>query len=167
MSVVKVWDCSILQVYDVKLEQFLCRNKYFGRALSVEGFEEALCQYLNNGERLRLDLIPAMLERLESLKNVLESLQTFRFYTSSLLIIYESKDDPHGLSSSEDSRDSYDSSHSDVGILVDVRMIDFAHATYEGFQDDSSLHIGPDSGFIFGLENLIDVLKHILDKYSA
>jgi inositol-hexakisphosphate kinase len=40
---------------------------------------------------------------------------------------------------------------------VDVRMIDFAHSTHSGFQNDTTVHTGPDQGYLFGLKNLIDV----------
>lgn len=43
---------------------------------------------------------------------------------------------------------------------VDVRIIDFAHSTHQGLADPVS-YTGPDSGFIFGLENMISILKNI------
>lgn len=46
---------------------------------------------------------------------------------------------------------------------VDVRMIDFAHATHSGV-DCGKEHQGPDTGYIFGLNNLIKVLQEILDE---
>lgn len=44
--------------------------------------------------------------------------------------------------------------------IVDVRIIDFAHSTHQGLADPVS-YTGPDSGFIFGLENMISILKNI------
>jgi hypothetical protein len=37
--------------------------------------------------------------------------------------------------------------------LVDVRIIDFAHSTHQGLKD-STLHDGPDRGFINGIQVL-------------
>jgi hypothetical protein len=49
---------------------------------------------------------------------------------------------------------------------VDVRMIDFAHATHSGLESNNSAshqtHSGPDAGYIFGLSNLINVLREII-----
>ena len=40
-----------------------------------------------------------------------------------------------------------------------VHMIDFAHSTYRGFLDDTPVHQGPHCGFLFGLQNLIDLFE--------
>lgn len=68
---------------------YLCRNKYYGRGLSSEGFREALFQFLHNGKGLRRDLFEPILNKLRSLKAVLEKQASYRFYSSSLLVIYE------------------------------------------------------------------------------
>lgn len=47
-------------------------------------------------------------------------------------------------------------SHGNSHPKVDVRMIDFAHATYK-----DSRYEGPDHGYIFGLENLIKIFQSI------
>lgn len=49
--------------------------------------------------------------------------------------------------------------------LVDVRIIDFAHVTYRGV-DDPVVYQGPDQGFLFGLENMISILRNIEREYS-
>uniref|UniRef100_A0A4W5KD81 Kinase n=1 Tax=Hucho hucho TaxID=62062 RepID=A0A4W5KD81_9TELE len=81
-----------MQVYQMDTGHYLCRNKYYGRSLSIEGFRHALHQYLHNGASLRKDLFEPMLCKLRSLKAVLERQTTYRFYSSSLLIIYEGKE---------------------------------------------------------------------------
>jgi len=89
--------CVSLQVYQVNTGHYLCRNKYYGRSLSVEGFRHALSQYMDNGLGLRTDLFEPILSKLGSLKAVLEGHASYRFYSSSLLIIYEGKVRlPHG-----------------------------------------------------------------------
>lgn len=71
---------------------YLCRNKYYGRGLSIEGFRHALYQFMHNGTQLRRDLFEPILSKLRSLKAVLERQASYRFYSSSLLIIYEGKE---------------------------------------------------------------------------
>ncbi|KAJ3603391.1 hypothetical protein NHX12_031133 [Muraenolepis orangiensis] len=83
-----------MQVYQVDTGHYLCRNKYYGRSLSAEGFRLALYQYLHNGLGLRRDLFEPILRKLGNLKEVLEEQSSYRFYSSSLLIIYEGKVSP-------------------------------------------------------------------------
>ncbi|KAI1890346.1 hypothetical protein AGOR_G00152790 [Albula goreensis] len=81
-----------MQVYQMDTGHYLCRNKYYGRGLSIEGFRHALHQYMHNGAQLRKDLFEPILGKLRSLKAVLERQASYRFYSSSLLIIYEGKE---------------------------------------------------------------------------
>ncbi|XP_047188403.1 inositol hexakisphosphate kinase 1 [Scophthalmus maximus] len=81
-----------MQVYQLNTGHYLCRNKYYGRGLSIEGFRQALYQYMHNGKGLRQDLFETILSKLRSLKAVLERQTSYRFYSSSLLIIYEGKE---------------------------------------------------------------------------
>ncbi|XP_029990341.1 inositol hexakisphosphate kinase 1 isoform X2 [Sphaeramia orbicularis] len=92
-----------MQVYQLNTGHYLCRNKYYGRGLSIEGFRQALYQYMHNGRGLRRDLFEPILNKLRSLKAVLEKQASYRFYSSSLLIIYEGKEPegPPGLSSGQ------------------------------------------------------------------
>lgn len=229
--------------------KFKCRNKYYGRKLGVEGFREGLMEFLHNGNRLRTDALVPLVDNLLELKAVLQSLDTFRFYTSSLLLIYEgldpelcgdneatdedmicktesrslaptttnfshhipklsksidnflrtkSQEDPisslaeksllmHTSNSSEGfsektgkgihcgtpcfnlgSSCSTPSTSSLSAESVDVRLIDFAHATHNGLDLGHSVkpHTGADAGFIFGLSNLIKELQEIIHANS-
>ena len=49
---------------------------------------------------------------------------------------------------------------------VDVRMIDFAHTTCRDYREDSVVHEGQDSGYIFGLQNLITIISE-LEEHSS
>lgn len=42
-------------------------------------------------------------------------------------------------------------------------MIDFAHTTCRHYGEDSVVHEGQDSGFIFGLQNLISIISQLED----
>ncbi|KAL4646344.1 inositol hexakisphosphate kinase 1-like, partial [Arapaima gigas] len=168
-----------MQVYQVDTQHYLCRNKYYGRGLSVEGFRQALCQFVHNGVGLRRDLFEPVLDKLHRLKELLERQVSYRFYSSSLLIIYEGKE-PHTGSKHRPSGQqpvwdigkghgpSEPPSHLKPQVpsppFVDVRMIDFAHTTFKGFRDDPTVYHGPDKGFVFGLESLIRVLEGIQEE---
>uniref|UniRef100_A0A3P9IVJ4 Kinase n=1 Tax=Oryzias latipes TaxID=8090 RepID=A0A3P9IVJ4_ORYLA len=135
-----------MQVYQPSTGHYLCRNKYYGRGLSSDGFRQALYQYLHNGRCLRRDLFQPILSKLRRLKAVLEKQASYRFYSSSLLIIYEGKVRPGKLP------------------LVDLRMIDFAHSTFKGFRGDTAVHDGPDRGYMLGLESLIEILESLREE---
>ena len=114
-------------------------------------------------------------------------LDKLSFFYSSLLILYEglhkenpkptdrmrhfSKRDSFGDDDLEDFEDVDDACHHHdhdddddchhgpaQEDLVTVKIIDFAHATFEGFLADPIVHIGPDAGFLKGLDTLLDIL---------
>jgi hypothetical protein len=114
--------------------------------LNIDEFRLSLIQYIDNGREKRFDILPKIIERLESLYLVINSLSKYRFYSGSLLIVYD------GSTQSN---------------LIDVRMIDFAN-TIRGTNDESSNnHSGPDKGYLCGLERLIGFFREISnDKES-
>ena len=80
------------QVYQCNTGHFVCHNKYYGRRLDANSVKETLCHFLQNGYRLRVELIDPIIEQLQALYNTLSKLITFRFYSSSLLIMYDGAD---------------------------------------------------------------------------
>lgn len=154
---------------------FICRNKYYGRGLTADGFNEAIYQFFHNGSELKTDILVPIIQRLEQLHAIIEKQEAFRFYSSSLLIMYEGNDTNDTLPEEDDDqppsastvRESDNKSHhvtskSSADPLVEVKMIDFAHSTHRGFEDDSTIHNGPDQGYLFGLEHLINLFKKLL-----
>jgi len=79
------------------------------------------------------------IERLNILLRWMEIQNQYRFYSSSILFIYDS-----ALSTSPTPE-----------MKADVRMIDFAHVSE--IKDN-----GMDSGYIMGLRKLIDILKKLI-----
>lgn len=156
-----------MQVYQQNLGYYKCHNKYFGRSLNVEGFRQTLCHFLHDGIRFRFDILLPLIDRLQALTKAIEQLECFRFYTSSLLILYEGKG-PDG--NSNDCSEAPPPPPTKESAFtkklppspVDVRMIDFAHSVYSPKDE------GPDEGYLFGLRNLImqlQILKQ--DNLSA
>ncbi|XP_064605211.1 inositol hexakisphosphate kinase 1-like [Liolophura sinensis] len=193
-----------MQVYQASSGKYICHNKYYGRSLSVDGFKQALHQFLHNGHRLRTDVIHLFVAKLQQLYTVVEKQETFRFYSSSLLMMYDgaeltdtSSPSPQGnpgpstphpspaqnpntdnsvsLESLPSTSTSLSSDtlcdnhkHRTLGTpSVDVRMIDFAHATHKDFLQDVADHNGPDRGYLFGLENLTRLLREFQHSYST
>ena len=181
---------------------------------------ETLYQFLHNGMRLRLELVHPIIARLHQLLGMLTNQNTFRFYSSSLLIMYEGADwnrvDLKPPESSESDVDCSSGRYHQVGasasevdekLAVDkdanhpmdddaskfkdekcpadskdhsirngsysgspkisVRMIDFAHATHQGFLQDQTSHVGPDHGYIFGLKNLMQLFQRLYDDNTS
>ncbi|XP_049779049.1 inositol hexakisphosphate kinase 3-like [Schistocerca cancellata] len=216
-----------MQVYQVTTQRFVCRNKFFGRSLSVGGFQQAVRQFLHNGSHLRSDVLGPLIRRLEELAAVVTQQEATRFYTTSLLLIYDGLEhsctegkmkfdfEIRSLQNSavrqEEEKTAFmqgsrrsssvelldrplkELTTDEVGIVhrrcssvglfddaalqsplpsprppvttvaepsIDVRIIDFAHSTHKGM-DNPVIYSGPDRGFLFGLENMISILKGI------
>uniref|UniRef100_A0A8D0ECM2 Kinase n=1 Tax=Salvator merianae TaxID=96440 RepID=A0A8D0ECM2_SALMN len=145
-----------MQVYQAITDQYLCKDKYYGRKLSPDGFRQALYQFLHNGNHLRTDLVEPIVSQLKALLSIIKKQNSYRFYSSSLLIYYE------GLEKATPS-DCHPQGHcqNTKHPKVDVRMIDFAHTTYKGSRNHHTVYDGPDHGYIFGLENLVKIIKNI------
>ncbi len=204
-----------LQVYQSDSGQLMFMNKYHGRKLTLAGFKEALYQFFHDGRRLRRELLSPVLRRLREMQAALEACESYRFYSSSLLIIYDGdpprtptrprhrggeegdEDEPSDEDEEEDEEDEEEEEEGAFGFprsssasgsasvaggssnsgssrsshsageasspAVDVRMIDFAHTTCRHYGEDSVVHEGQDSGFIFGLQNLITIISQLED----
>lgn len=174
-------ECALLlsfpKVYQADAGHFLCKDKYYGRKLSPEGFRQTLQQFLCNGNHLRTDVLEPIILKLKALLSVIKKQSSYRFYSSSLLIIYDGKDsraemfvECHSETRLKQMDSSVPESLQDGGStepsspphpMVDVRMIDFAHSTFKGFRDDPTVHDGPDRGYVFGLESLINIMEQL------
>lgn len=195
-------------------------SKFQGRRLTLPDFKEALFQFFHSGRRLQRELLSPVLRKLRDMQAALEACESYRFYSSSLLIIYDGATAPHMHTAHQQPENSHmcseegdDEDHEDecgqenqaepemdeaeeVGQLegafsfanssspcsegsggksgesqvhsggssdpmVDVRMIDFAHTTCRHFQGDSVVYEGLDSGYLFGLQNLITIISEL------
>ena len=78
-----------MQRYDVQAQQWDMKDKYEGRKLTEEGFMDTLKQFFWNGQELRLAVMSAVLARLVLMRATLQQVKAWKFYSSSLLIVYE------------------------------------------------------------------------------
>ncbi|ESP00626.1 hypothetical protein LOTGIDRAFT_112151 [Lottia gigantea] len=157
-----------MQVYQVDTETYISQDKYFGRSLDVDGFHDSIQQFLHNGHRVRLDLIQDIIAKLTKLKKVLKDQDSFRFYSCSLLIMYDGIESGTKIFNNNsgtyfNSAQNHKQSQSSNGSVV-VKIIDFAHTTHRGFKDDEKHYEGPDKGFILGLGNLIKAFHSVEEK---
>ncbi|KAI7863538.1 hypothetical protein BDF14DRAFT_1355980 [Spinellus fusiger] len=143
-----------MQVYRSDKKQFYFENKYYGRQLNQDTFRNSLSAFLNNGEGCQTHHIPILVRKLRLLKRIIYSLDGYRFYASSLLVIYDG--------SRKSKR------------KIDIRIIDFAHCLTP---QEKQLHCnefsyppytdGPDMGYLLGLNTLIRTFKQIYREHKG
>ncbi|KAI9489029.1 hypothetical protein BDB00DRAFT_845324 [Zychaea mexicana] len=137
-----------MQVYKVNRRAYDVQDKYVGRNLTPQSFYETLRYFLHDGQRLLTRHIPALLRKLRRLVLLIQSLPGYRFFGSSLLIIYDGMD---------------------PSCPMDLRIIDFAHCvTLKEMQtsiNDMSWPPespdGPDRGYLLGLQTLIHAFEQM------
>ncbi|KAJ1962620.1 inositol polyphosphate kinase kcs1 [Dipsacomyces acuminosporus] len=78
-----------LQVYKADRNRYLFQDKYYGRSLNKFTFQRSLLEFLDNGEAVFAFLVPALLVKLRNLYRAVEQMHGFRFYGSSLLLVYD------------------------------------------------------------------------------
>uniref|UniRef100_A0A8D8XFF6 Kinase n=2 Tax=Cacopsylla melanoneura TaxID=428564 RepID=A0A8D8XFF6_9HEMI len=78
-----------MQVYQADSENYKKRDKYWGRELTEEGLKNALFCFFHNGYTLRVHVIRRVLHKLDKLRRVIEKQTSYRFYSCSLLVVYE------------------------------------------------------------------------------
>lgn len=83
-----------MQVYQADIDHYMKKDKYWGRELNEDGFKGALHNFFHNGFRLRVKVISKVLDKLEQMRRVIEKQSSYRFYSCSLLIVYEGYEEP-------------------------------------------------------------------------
>jgi len=130
-----------MKVYQLK-GSYKDYDRFYGRHLTPENITDGFYGFLDNGSSSpRFDIVPLVIEKLEKILDWFKTQQFFRFYSSSLLIVYEGN--PASFESTSYS-----------GPILDVRLIDFAHST-------PILDGKEDQGYIKGLHNVLQILSNI------
>ncbi|KAJ1665935.1 inositol polyphosphate kinase kcs1 [Coemansia sp. RSA 1646] len=78
-----------LQVFKADRNRYLFQDKYYGRSLNKFTFQRSLLEFLDNGENVMAYLIPSLLLKLKNLYRTVEQMHGFRFFGSSLLLVYD------------------------------------------------------------------------------
>ena len=126
--------CTGMRVWQPAAGRYKEHGRTFGYRLDESTMVAAFYEFLHDGTRLRLDLIPPLLTAMRSVRATMAAQHDYRFYGSSLLFSYA------GTPTSGTPR-------------VDVRMIDFAHVwpiTDAG---------GSDTGYLRGVDSIIGFLE--------
>jgi len=173
------------QRFSVANDSFEILDKYVGRNADESELRRLLEKFFTHKRLLRKDVINNVLGEICRIKKSLLDLEEYRFYSSSLLIIYEGllQEDKHEsqfLCELENSLDcenfelevlGRDRRHSSKyrkdeaqGCSVKMKIIDFANISVPTGGSDQSLHEGPDRGFLLGLNNLYVMLESLMEE---
>ncbi len=147
-----------IKLFDRETGEWSRKDKAWGRKLTDEKIVDGLKVFLH---RHSAAIIPILLDRLSEILAWFDRQTDYRFYSSSLLIVYEGSVDPKFLDSSQ----------------VRVGMVDFTHVygparnKFFSLHDDSLNNSGlnliqnqRDEGYIHGLKTLIKCLQIILEE---
>ncbi|KAJ9138648.1 Kinase [Pleurostoma richardsiae] len=162
-----------LQVWDVKTQSYIFRDKYYGRNLKAGAeFQEALTRFLYDGvdHSSILRHIPTVLHKLDQLEVIIRRLRGYRFYAASLLMFYDGDNSTgHDYDTAiEDSTTDFATDTEDVREgrksrknkrEIDFKMADFANSVTAGdLAKDKPCPpqhpTEPDRGFLRGLRTL-------------
>lgn len=120
---------------------FEFRDKYHGRRLKAGELVTEAAWFFHDGRSVRTDCVLLVLDKLHFIRDNVAVQKHFKFYSSSLLLVYEGA--PLDIAPR----------------AVDVRMIDFAHTQRSGGE--------PDKGYLFGVQNLIKIMSNVLQLQST
>ncbi|TVY68699.1 Inositol hexakisphosphate kinase [Lachnellula suecica] len=153
-----------LQVWDLKIQEYIFQDKYFGRELKAgREFQDALTRYLYDGIDYSsvLRKIPILLKKLSELEVLIRGLVGYRFYAASLLMFYEgAKPDKDESDSAATEKDVKDVKPVRPVKEISFKIADFANCvTKEDFASSARScpprhPNSPDRGFLRGLRSL-------------
>lgn len=177
-----------MQVWNVKKQEYLFEDKYFGRDLAAgRQFQDALTRFLYNGESYAsvTKKIPIILDKLAKLESMVVRLPGYRLYASSLLILYDGEkasiepsekeqtgDDKVNGQTNKQSKQkiSFADKHDDSGL--ELKIVDFANCVTgeDGIPPDTRCppqHPHDiDRGYLRGLRSLRLYFQRILKEVN-
>jgi len=138
------------------------KDKPWGSAVKASAMVEALKVYFHNGDRLRYDVVNAMIPKLKEIQSWFKAQQDFKFVGSSILYVYD------GASGTQYHLVlycwGYWQLHADDYLLetpkICVRLVDFAHTAY-------NKGAGLDNDYLVGLNNLVNYFEQVRRRQRA
>lgn len=176
-----------MQVYNVREQNYLFQDKYFGRDLKAgREFRQALTQFFFDGigYAQALKHIPSILEKITALDRIIRELPAYRLYASSLLMIYDRGDaDTNGKqrletrpqSSAQEAASEKKDPKASNGPYLDIKLkiVDFANCvTAEDAEVVRRKNCPPyhpgdiDRGYLRGLRTLRMYLQKIWEELN-
>jgi len=131
---------SGMQVWRASDSQPVLWGKDYGKSLTTATFDDVFHNFFDCDKGAsRIAVMKAILTRVKSLHSTLKSIDTFRFFSSSLLLIYD------GIPNEN---------------RIDVRLVDFARVRLPVADGSADYPSGPDEGALLGLSNLAERLAN-------
>ena len=171
-----------MQTWDIKKQEYLFEDKYFGRDLkSGRDFQNALTRFLYDGVNYAsvAKRIPIILDKLVLLESMVRELKRYRFYASSLLILYDGElpASEQGLRTKSHGGNERNSNNTDTGeqperrnIDVQLKIVDFANCVTGEDPLPDDVPCPPhhpddiDRGYVRGLRTLRMYFQRILKE---
>ncbi|EED13128.1 inositol hexaphosphate kinase KCS1, putative [Talaromyces stipitatus ATCC 10500] len=173
-----------MQTWNVKKQEYLFQDKYYGRDLSSgREFQDALTRFLYDGVSYRsvARKIPSILQQLSTLESMIRKLHSYRFYASSLLILYDGDPAGKGQGAGESKKDSHstdkrprmtrrESDDWHNGEDVKLKIVDFANCVTGEDELPPDVTCPPhhpgdvDRGYLRGLRSLRMYFQRILKE---
>jgi inositol-hexakisphosphate 5-kinase len=152
-----------MQIWNVKEQKYIFEDKYFGRDLKAgKEFQDALKRFFwdGTGYKAATRHIPVILEKISQLERMIRNLPGYRFYASSLLMLYdrgdgESKEKDGEKASSDNPKPSTKSFPE-----IKLKIVDFANCVTAEDPLPDDLPCPPkdpdgiDRGYLRGLRSL-------------
>ncbi len=160
-----------MQVWNVKEQSYLFEDKYFGRDLKAgHEFQAALTRFLYDGLSYTSvsTHIAVLLEKISKLENIIRDLPGYRFYSSSLLMLYDGgvKGSPE---SAKTGRSTLGDTHKKAKSSINIKIVDFANCVTAEDELPESVPCPPhdpdgiDRGYLRGLRSLRIYLQRIYE----
>ncbi len=165
-----------MQVWNAKKESYLFEDKYFGRNLKAgREFQDALTRFLYDGISYASVSrhIPVILKKLEKLEKMISNLPGYRFYASSLLMLYDggfTNEAPEGARPEQEvdpAKGFTPANPYSTKSTIDLKIVDFANCvTAEHHLPDTAPcpphdPTSADRGYLRGLRSLRMYLHRI------
>ena len=141
-------------------------NKMYGRKFNAENVDEGFVSFVYPGAKSEAELDRArevlayFLGEVKDIQEVFESKES-RMYSASILLVYEGDVEEYGNTKqklrSAHPEDEEEEEDENLPKLAEVKMIDFAHASWTPGQ-------GPDENALQGMRSTAKILKSLLDK---